>query len=201
MRAVLNHPWLQTTEGHWLFCQRSPGSCRGGSSSSTSSTYQYPGNICSSRSVSCLKPRTLSLNEGSCESKQTTGSHLWLWPPPSPQPPAPLGTPLGEAPLLSLLANQFCLCSWVTLNFAHRGCSLTVYLCSVVKIKARVLSAQVRYVTWRTERCLLDQVQSAGCNRTAEICPFSPTQVSWGDSTGSRRCPCTISCTMTQTEG
>lgn len=35
-------------------------------------TYLYPGNICSSRSVSCLKPSTISLNEGSCNQKQVT---------------------------------------------------------------------------------------------------------------------------------
>lgn len=33
-------------------------------------TYLYPGNICSSRSESCLKPRTMSLNEGSYNQKQ-----------------------------------------------------------------------------------------------------------------------------------
>lgn len=59
---------------------------------------------------------------------------------------------------------------------------------STKKIK-NVKKSRVR----RTKCFLLAQVQSAGCNQTGEICPFLQTLVSWGDSTGSRRCPCTIS--------
>lgn len=37
-------------------------------------TYLYPGKSLSSRSVSCLKPKTASLKEGSCSQKQASQS-------------------------------------------------------------------------------------------------------------------------------
>lgn len=78
--AVLNHPYLQMTQKVRVevFSTTPCGSCREellALCCSRSSTYVYPGNICSSRSVSCLKPRTLSLNEGSCSSKQSADHH------------------------------------------------------------------------------------------------------------------------------
>lgn len=42
-------------------------------------THLYPGNSCSSRCVRCLKPRTASLNEGSCNPEQFTVKRLILW--------------------------------------------------------------------------------------------------------------------------
>lgn len=86
-------------------------------------TYLYPGNICSSRFVRCLKPRTESLNEGSCIERQVSLYNVtsficktWLgW-------SLSLNSTLGEASLpLFSLHSYHCwhpsLCIWAGLYF------------------------------------------------------------------------------------